>query len=257
MTKACSTWLSIGRRRPAISATRAGAAGDRHADLAGADVAAAGLDAAHPAAFDPKAGDLAVLDHVDAAQVGGAGIAPGDGVVARGAGAALQQAAIDREAHVVEVEERRVADLVAVQQFGVDALQPDRVAAPREGVALAVGMEQVEQAALGHHRVVVEFLRQPLPELERVLVELGVAAQQVVRPDDGGVAPDVAAAEPALLDHRDIGDSVVLGEVVGGREAMPAAADDDVIGGLRLGFRQAASQSRSPLSALRRMAKAE
>ena len=39
--------------------------------------------------------------------------------------------------------------------------------------------------------------------------------------------PGVAAADPALLDHRDVGDAVLLGEVIGGREPVAAAADDD------------------------------
>ena len=73
-------------------------AGDRHADLAGADRAARRLDAGDlPAVVAREAGDLAVLDDVDAALVGGARIAPDHRVVARGAAAALQQAALDRE----------------------------------------------------------------------------------------------------------------------------------------------------------------
>ena len=70
-----------------------GVAGDRHADLAGADLAARRLDAGDAAVLADEAGDLAVLDDVDAAPVGGAGVAPDDRVVPRGAAAALQQAA--------------------------------------------------------------------------------------------------------------------------------------------------------------------
>src|SRR3546814_10809100 len=62
-----------------------------------------------------------------------------------------------------------------------------------------------------------------------------VGRQQVVGAHDRRVAPDVASAEPALLQHRDPGDAVVLGEVVGGGEPVSAAADDDhVVGRLRL-----------------------
>ena len=58
---------------------------------------------------------------------------------------------------------------------------------------------------------------------------------QVVGPDQGGVAGHVAAGEPAPLQHRDVGDAVVLGQVVRGRQAVAAAADDDhVVGPLRL-----------------------
>ncbi len=38
-------------------------------------------------------------------------------------------------------------------------------------------------------------------------------------------------------DHRDIGDAVLLGEIIGGGEAMAAGADDDdVVFRLRLGI---------------------
>src|SRR5690606_17787885 len=41
---------------------------------------------------------------------------------------------------------------------------------------------------------------------------------------------------PALLQDRHVGDAVLPGEVVGGRQAVAAAAhDDDVVFGLRLG----------------------
>src|SRR3546814_2956337 len=86
---------------------------------------------------------------------------------------------------------------------------------------------EVEDRALREHDVVVEVLRQPLPQLHRVLVEVGVGGQQVVGAHDGGVASDVAAAEPALLQHGDVGDAVVLGEVVGGGEPMPAARSEE------------------------------
>src|SRR6266849_3499540 len=69
-----------------------------------------------------------------------------------------------------------------------------------------------------------------------MLVELRVRLVQIVRAHDRRVAPGIAAAEPALLEYRDIGDAVILGEVIGRREAMATAADyDHVI--MWLGFR--------------------
>src|SRR5690348_16663133 len=65
-----------------------------------------------------------------------------------------------------------------------------------------------------------------------------VRLEQIIRAHDRGVAPGVAQAERALLQHRDVGDAVLLGEVIGGREPMAAAADnDDVV--TRLGFGRA------------------
>src|SRR5262249_26567886 len=72
--------------------------------------------------------------------------------------------------------------------------------------------------------------------LEGMLVEMGALVPEVVGAHDGRVAPGIAAAEPALLDHRHIGDAMLLGEVIGRRQAMAAAADDDdVVARPRLG----------------------
>jgi hypothetical protein len=68
-----------------------------------------------------------------------------------------------------------------------------------------------------------------------VVVERDALVEQVVRADDRRVAAGVAAADPALLDDRDVREAVLGREVVRGAEPMPAAADDDgVIGRLRL-----------------------
>ena len=92
-------------------------------------------------------------------------------------------------------------------------------------------------AARRVHDVVVELLREVLPQLHRVVVDRDALVEQVVRADDGRVAAGVAAADPALLDDRDVGESVLGGEVIGRAEAVAAAADDDrVVRGLGLGL---------------------
>ena len=98
-------------------------------------------------------------------------------------------------------------------------------------------MEEIEDAALRHHRVEIEILLEPLPQFKRPLVERIVADQEIVGADDGGVAPDIAGAEPAFFEHRHVGDAMHLGEIIGGGKPMPAAADNDdviVFLGLRL-----------------------
>ena len=60
-------------------------------------------------------------------------------------------------------------------------------------------------------------------------VELGIARQEVIGAHNGGVAPHVAAAQIALFQDRDIGDPVALGQIIGGRETMTTATDDDHI----------------------------
>src|SRR5690606_9804216 len=74
---------------PGAGGEHRGVPGGGEGDAAGGDPAAAGVHAAHPAAGDVEAGDLAVLDEVDAELVGLAGERPGDVVVLGDAAAAL------------------------------------------------------------------------------------------------------------------------------------------------------------------------
>jgi hypothetical protein len=146
-----------------------------------------------PAIVDADAGDLAILHDVDTALIGSPRVAPGHGVVPHGAAAPLQQAALDREPRVVVVEVwRERANLLALEQFGVDAVHAHGIAAPRVGVTLGVGVIEVEHAALADHGVVVDVPLQPLPQLHRPFVERDVAGQQVVGAHDCGIAADVA-----------------------------------------------------------------
>ncbi len=174
-------------------------------------------------------GDLAVLDDVDAARIGAARVPPGDRIVPRDAGAPLQRRAEDRIARVG----RRVDDrhhrlhLRRGEHLAVDAVQPVGVDAPLDVAHVLQRVSEVQHAALAEHHVEVEVLGEPLPELHRLLVQVRRLVPQVVGADDRRVAARVAAADPALLQHRDVGDAVLLGEVVRGREPVAAAADDD------------------------------
>ena len=155
----------------------------------------------------------------------------------RHAAAPLQRRADDRIADVArDVEDRAEGfGLFRRQPFIVDARQAIGVDVAFSHLNVMRVVRQHEHAARRIHDVVVELLGQALPQLHRVLVERGRFLPEVVRADDRGVAPGIAAAEPALLQHRDIAEAVLLGEVIGGREAVPARADDDrVIGRLRL-----------------------
>ena len=153
-----------------------------------------------------------------------------------------------------QVEERRHRlHLADREPFSVDAVQPHGVAAAPGRVDLGVVVGEVHHRALAEHHVVVEVVREPFPQLQRVLVEVRVRLQQVVRAHDGGVASGVAAAEPALLHHRDVGDAVKPGEVVRRRQTVAAAADDDHVV-LALGLRAAPCQ-RPPLVVAERVSR--
>ena len=97
-------------------------------------------------------------------------------------------------------------------------------------------MRQAQHATLAEHDVEVEVLRQTLEQLQRLLVKVRALVPQVVGPDDGGVAPGVAAADPPFLEDGNVGDAVFLGQVIGRRQTVPAATHDDhIVFGLRLG----------------------
>ncbi len=93
-------------------------------------------------------------------------------------------------------------------------------------------------AARRIHDIVVELPGETLPQLQRVFVERGRFLPEIVGAQDRRVAAGVAASKPALFHHRDIRQPVLLGQVIGGREAMAAGADDDHVVG-RLGLRTA------------------
>ena len=94
---------------------------------------------------------------------------------------------------------------------------------------LALGLGEHDDATGREHDVVVEVLRHRLIERPRLFIDRSRAVLQVVGADDRCVPPGVAAAKPALFNHRDIGDAVVFAKVVGSGEAMSARAHDDHI----------------------------
>ena len=208
---------------------------DHDADLLRGDGALGGLHPGHPAAVHVDAGDFAVLDDVDAARVRRTRVAPGDGIVACIAAPPLQGAAHDRVARPGRGVEDRAErlDLLRRKELGIHSIEPVGVDPPRRLLQIVDVVDQVQHAPLAEHQVVVQLLRQPFPQLERMLVEGRALVPQVVGADHRGVAPGVAAAEPTFLQHRHVGDAVERGEVVGGGEPMPAGTDDDhVVGGL-------------------------
>ena len=205
-----------------------GMSGDGEADRAGADETARGLDTRDTTARLAQTGDFAVLDDVDARFGGTARITPGDGIVSNRAAARLHEGAKHREASAVERDgwdqllERRPVELHAV-----GACEPHIVGTTDHVVALTVVVPGVDDAALAHHGVEVQFLFESFPQPEREVVEPDVLRTVVGRADDGRVASDITETDRALLEHGDIGDAEVVGEVVGGGETVTAPADDD------------------------------
>jgi hypothetical protein len=185
----------------------AGVARRHHADPRGADEAAGGLHPLHrPVEGAADARDLAVLDDVHAERIGRAGIAPGHRVVAGGAAAPLQGRAHDRVAQALGDVERRAEflGLFRRQPLVVDAVEAVGVDVALEALHVVHVVGEHHHPAGRIHDVVVQLPGHGLPELEGVLVDGRALVVEIVRPDDGGVAAGVAAAEPALLKHGDV-----------------------------------------------------
>ena len=213
-------------------------AGHDDAQFLRADEALGGLYPRHPAGVGPHAGHLALLDDVHAHRRTGPRIAPGHGIMPRRAAARLIEGAQHRIARPVDIDDRhQFLDPVRSDPFGLHALQ--HVGMHRAQIAphLVMGLGQHQQAARAEHDVVVQILAERLVQRARLFIKRRRGVLQVVGADDRGVAPGVAAAQPALFDHRDIGDAVVLAEVIGRGQTMAACADDHhVILGLRRGL---------------------
>ena len=104
-------------------------------------------------------------------------------------------------------------------------------------------MAQHQLAALGQHDVVIQVLLQPFPQFQRMRIEFRIARQKVIGPHNRGIAPHIAAADIALFQHGDVFQPMLLGQVIGRRQPMPAAADDDDI---VFGFRFRITPDRPP-----------
>jgi len=108
-----------------------------------------------------------MLEDVDASRGRCAGIAPRDGVMTHRAAARLQESAEDRIAAVVEVDEWHEAlHGLARQRLRVHTEQAHLVGTAREQVTLSLRVEEIERAALAHHRVEVQASLESLPQLE-------------------------------------------------------------------------------------------
>ena len=209
-----------------------------HPDLPCTDGATRGFEAGHLSTVAVDAGDFTVLNDVDAQRVRTARITPGHRIVTGRAAARLVIGAEDRVAAVgIVVDDRH--DLFYFfrrDHAAVEAGQPVGVGGALEGAELVLRLTQHDNAARTEHHIVVQLLRQILIERTRQLINGDGGILQVVGADDGGIAPSVAATQPALLDHGDFGHFVVLGQIIGGGEAMAASTDDHrVIFGLGIG----------------------
>ena len=231
-------------------------AGDRAHDASGRDRTGVGDDAEADAVahVEPPYGKAFVDVH--AAPLRRDGVSPHDGVVMHERTRWVVRGAEHRlVASALEIDERTApAHLLGIEDPGVDAVGrvQQRLIALRLKRVLRV--HEIELALRAEHHVVVEFLRQRPVHLEAPLVQRHRLGRVVVRADDLRVAARRSGADVARLEHRDIRDAMTLGQIVRGREAVHAAADDDDVIA-RAGFlgskeRAAAKQAAHPEASL-------
>ena len=208
-----------------------------HTQLIAVDVAFGCGNANNLAAFGADTFDFALLDDVHAHVGTGTCIAPSHRIVTGCAAAFLVEATHDGVARAVDIDDRdQLFQLLWGHPLGRNALQLVRHDGPLIAAHLMVGLREHDQAAGREHDVVVQILGQVLIELESLVVDRRRGVLQVVRTDDRGVTTCVTTAEPAFFDDRDIGDAVILTEVIGGREAVATRTNDDhIVFLLRLG----------------------
>ena len=152
--------------------------------------------------------------------------------MSRDAASALQRGAEHRVANIRRGIDNRhhLLDLRRREYFRVNSVQPNRVHPSRQLAQVLKVVREIEDAPLAQHDVEVELPAEALVELQRVIVEMRALVPEIVRANDRGVASGVAAAQPALLEHRHVSDAVQRRQIVCGRESVaPAADDDDVI----------------------------
>ncbi len=158
-------------------------------------------------------------------------ISPGNRVVTRGTAAPLQGGAQHRIANVALDVQRRTEflGLFRLEPFVVDAVAAIGMHVAFGNLDVVHRVREHHHATRREHDVVIQYLREVFPKLQRVIVKRGAFVEEVIRADDGGVAPGVAAADPSLLEHGDVRQTVFFREVVGGAQPVSAAADDDRI----------------------------
>src|SRR5208282_6636406 len=98
------------------------------------------------AVLHDETGRLAILDDVDAEPVGGARVAPGDGVVPGDAAAPLPDAAIGQIAGIERLGHQRqpLADFVRTPKLCVYAVELHRIGDARSDFELGLRMRNIE-----------------------------------------------------------------------------------------------------------------
>ena len=218
----------IGRRRPASFATGL----DQPAvalRTTPQDVPLRRADAVAAAVANVEAGHLDVLVDVDPRPADLLREPPDHRVVPDDPARRVVERAEDRPGHVLRDVDLR-ADRFTSSRSITRLEIPSSLftSAARLDDQRAVGVREREVPVLREHQGEAELGREPLVELDALLVRRPLR-RAVVRADDGGVPSRRTGADVALLEDRDVRDPVTAREVGRGEAVRAAADDDDVV----------------------------
>ena len=205
--------------------------GHRRAHLVGTNITETGLNATDTTVADLQARDLTVLDDIDPEIVRRPGKGPGHRVVAGDSTAPLNKTTIHRVAGLrTHIQQRyHLGDPLTGEHLAIHTLHLDCIRPAPEYFSLVPVEGKTYQAILAEHNVVVQLFTQSLIALERMLIEAGALRVKVIGTGNRGVAASVTTPDPTFFQYSDIGDAVILGQVVGGGQAMPSPADDHYV----------------------------
>ena len=189
----------------------AGVSGRNHTDFICENLSACGFNSRDCTVFPQNAGDFTVLQNIDTSSVGCAGETPGDSIVTRDAPARLKRGAQNRMSRGGRRIDNRhdLANLRRSQNIAVNPVQAIGVGAPIHISHILQVMCEIHHAALAEHDVEVQLLGERLPQNQGLFVNVSRFVPQVVGPYNRRVSAGIAAADPTLLDHRNIGDAVL------------------------------------------------
>ena len=208
----------------------------RNAHALGGDIAARCFHTLYRAigtAADTR--DSAILNDINTQSSCRTGIAPSDRVMTRRAATPLQRRTQYRMPRIwCDIQRRTISfGLFGREPFIIYAIQPVGVDMALKALHIMHIMREHHDATLGIHDVVIEFLTEAIPQLDRVIIKMRAFIIEIIGADDRGVASGIAAADPALFKYCDVGNPVFLREIICRAKTMPTSADDDrIISGL-------------------------
>ena len=220
-----------------------------HPDLWGRNISATGFNSDHGPIAAPYTGHFAVFNDIHAVPVSCPCKSPGKSIVPGHPAAGLERCAEYRVARPVgDINQGNDGlDLSRGQDLAVDSIQSVCVRTPDDIPHILQGMPQIQDPPLAEHHVEIEFLAEPLPQLQGFFVKLGCFIPQVVGSHNRRVATRVTATDPALLQNCYPSNRVFTGEVIRTRKPVTTASnDDDIILRTRFGTAPGLPPARVP-----------